>query len=360
MLADTPDFSAIRRVLVIKLRHHGDVLLTSPVFSVLKNHLPHSEIDALVYHGTREMLTLHPAIENVYSVDRNWRQRGVFHRLQQEASLLRALRARHYDLVIHLTEHPRGAWLRRLLGARYSVARALSGRRGAWWHNSFSHLYTLPVTPRHSVERHLDALRRIGIYPRDDERALVLIPGAEAESSVAALLARHGLRNKEFIHFHPTSRWLFKCWEEKKCSALIDQLQAAGERVLVTAAPAPAERDCVRRILSTVKSPVVDLSGQLNLKQLAALTRRAKCFVGVDSAPMHIAAAMHTPVVALFGPSGEIEWGPWQVTQRVITTRHSCRPCGLDGCGGGKISECLTSIPVERVLAAVNELLALE
>ncbi len=360
MLTDAPDFPTVRRVLVIKLRHHGDVLLTSPVFTVLKNHLPHAELDALVYHDTREMLTLHPAIENVFSVDRNWKQRGVFHQLRQEASLLSALRARHYDLVIHLTEHPRGAWLRRLLGARYSVARAFADRRSAWWRSSFSHFYKLPATPRHTVECHLDALRRIGIQPRDEERALVLVPGAEAEKFIDGVLQQNGLKDEEFIHLHPTSRWLFKCWEDEKCSALIDQLQAAGERVVVTAAPTTVERDHVRRILSKVKSPVVDLSGQLNLKQLAALTRRAKCFVGVDSAPMHIAAAMQTPVVVVFGPSGEIEWGPWRVKQRVITSKHPCRPCGLDGCGGGKVSECLTSIPVERVLGAINELLALE
>jgi heptosyltransferase-3 len=74
---------------------------------------------------------------------------------------------------------------------------------------------------------------------------------------------------------------------------------------------------------------------------------------------MHIAAAVGTPVVALFGPSGEIEWGPWQVPHRVVVSNdHPCRPCGNDGCGGGKISECLTTLPVERVEAAVRALLA--
>jgi len=99
----------------------------------------------------------------------------------------------------------------------------------------------------------------------------------------------------------------------------------------------------------------VDLSGRLTLKQLAALTAQAKCFVGVDSVPMHIAAAMQTPVVTLFGPSGDLEWGPWMVKSRVLTTNHSCRPCGLDGCGQGKISECLTEIAVNDVLKAVAE-----
>jgi heptosyltransferase-3 len=74
---------------------------------------------------------------------------------------------------------------------------------------------------------------------------------------------------------------------------------------------------------------------------------------------MHSAAAMGTPMVALFGPSGDLEWGPWGTAHRIVASeRHPCRPCGNDGCGGGKVSECLTTLPVERVLAAVNEMLA--
>jgi heptosyltransferase-3 len=91
---------------------------------------------------------------------------------------------------------------------------------------------------------------------------------------------------------------------------------------------------------------------------MAALSARARLFFGVDSAPMHIAAAMGTPVVALFGPSGEHEWGPWRVPHRVVTSTHPCRPCGNDGCGGGKVSECITLLPVEQVRSAVNELLS--
>jgi heptosyltransferase-3 len=119
------------------------------------------------------------------------------------------------------------------------------------------------------------------------------------------------------------------------------------------------ELELVRAIRAACTSETIDLSGQLTLKQLAALSGRAKLFVGVDSAPMHIAAAMGTPVVALFGPSGELEWGPWQVAHRVVASdTHPCRPCGNDGCGGGKVSECLTTLPVERVQAAARELLA--
>jgi heptosyltransferase-3 len=73
---------------------------------------------------------------------------------------------------------------------------------------------------------------------------------------------------------------------------------------------------------------------------------------------MHIAAAMGTPTVAIFGPSGDREWGPWNVASRIVTsTEHPCRPCGSDGCKGSKISECLTTLPVAQVLAACEELL---
>ena len=102
----------------------------------------------------------------------------------------------------------------------------------------------------------------------------------------------------------------------------------------------------------------MNLAGQLSLKELGALTARARLFIGVDSMPMHLAAAMGTPTLALFGPSSEDQWGPWNVEQRVVTSTHSCRPCGVDGCGGSKLSECLTFLPVDAVHAAARELLA--
>ncbi len=359
MLSDAIPLADLRRVLVIKLRHHGDVLLTSPVFSVLKRHAPQIEIDALVYADTAAMLTLHPDIAQVNTIDRGWKKRGILAQAAAEFGLFRRLRARDYDLVIHLTEHPRGAWLTRLLGARYGVARALRGKP-SFWRRSFTHLYSHPLNARrHTVELNLDALRRIGVQPEADERRLLLVPGAAAEARIAALLADHQLATGGFIHFHPASRWQFKCWTTEKNAELLQRWQAAGRRLVVTCAPDTREREFIAAILHKAAVPVVDLSGQLGLKELAALSARAALFVGVDSAPMHIAAAVGTPVVALFGPSGELEWGPWGVPNRVITSEaHPCRPCGIDGCGGGKISECLTTLPVERVLAACDELLA--
>jgi heptosyltransferase-3 len=357
MLSDAIDLSALRRVLIIKLRHHGDVLLASPVFSVLKNHAPHIKLDALVYGDTADMLTFHPAIDEVLTIDRKWKDMGVIRQGMHELALLSRIRSKHYDLIIHLTEHPRGAWIRRLSGARYGVARKQADREGLW-KRGFTHIYPAPKgKPRHTVELHLDALRRIGIQPDQNERRLILEPGTEARQAVHNRMSHYGLTKGSFIHIHPTSRWLFKCWPEARMSDLIRILQSQNQKVVVTAAPSEQEMTMVKHILRSLPQSVIDLSGQLSLKELAALTEQAKLFIGVDSAPMHIAAAMQTPVIALFGPSGDKEWGPWMTPNCVLTSDHVCRPCGNDGCGGGKVSECLNVISVESVLHAVKELL---
>ena len=355
MGADSVDFSAVRRVLVTKLRHHGDVLLTSPVISALKAHAPHVEIDALVYRETAPMLANHPAISRIFTIDRQWKKQGFVSQTRAEWNLLSSLKERRYDLLVHLTEHWRGAWLRRLLGIRWSVAPQRPNVSSSWM-RSFTHLYAMPRgTMRHIVEVNLDALRKIGIQPADVAKRLVLVAGIEAETKIEALLKEHHLEPGSFIQVHPGSRWLFKCWPADRVSALIRRLLDEGERIVITGAPDPVEQAMVEKILADVPSGVVDLSGRLSLSELAALTARARGFVGVDSAPMHIAAAMGTPAVALFGPSGEIRWRPWMVAHRVVASDvHPCRPCGNDGCGGSKVSDCLITLPVERVHSALR------
>jgi len=362
-LPDPVPLHLVRRALVTKLRHHGDVLLTSPVFTTLAHAAPGIEIDALVYLETAPMLARHPAIAQLHTIDRGWKKGGVFAQAREEWTLLRRLRARRYDLLIHLTEHPRGLTLARLLRPRWSVTRERDRRPGLW-RRHFTHFYRLPAhTERHVVEQNLDALRRIGVYPDEADRRLVLVPGADAQRRVTTLLAEHGLAPREFVQVHPGSRWLFKCWPAERTAALLDLIVADGLAVVVTGAPDDRERALTTAVLAAVRPAtrvrVVDLTGALSLSELAALTGLARAFAGVDSAPMHIAAAMGTPALALFGPSSELAWGPWRVAQRVVvSTAHGCRPCGLDGCGGGKVSECLTTLPVETAHAALADLLA--
>ncbi|HVL34699.1 MAG TPA: putative lipopolysaccharide heptosyltransferase III [Burkholderiales bacterium] len=345
MLRDAVPLAECGRALVVKLRHHGDVLLAAPVLSALRAR--GVEVDALVYDDTAPMLAGHPALAELHVVGRQWRTAGLA-RLALERRLFARLRARRYGLLVHLTEHPRGAWLARGLGVRYSVAPRMP-ERGAFWARSFTHLF--PVAPRrHQVEVNLDALRRLGVQPGPAERAVRFVPGEQAEARVAALV------QGPFVHVHPASRWKFKCWPAEQNAALIDRLAAEGWTVVLTAAPDPQELALVADIVARARSRPLNLAGQLSIKELGALTARAKVFFGVDSMPMHLACAMGTPAVALFGPSGEHEWGPWNVAHRVVRSAHSCRPCGLDGCGGGKVSECLTTLPVEQAYQAVREL----
>ncbi len=360
MLNDAADFSQVKTVLVIKLRHFGDTLLTSPVFSVLKAHHPHLEIDALVYEETRAMLTLHSAISHVFGVQRSHLHTSLIQQLKAEYEGFTQLKSRRYDMVIHLTEHNRGLWLTQLLKPRYSVSYDfphLPKLRKKLWKKTFSHLAKTANPQRHIVEKHLDTLRRIGVYPEASERALSLVAGNEAEQRIDTLLTQHGLDQHPYIHIHPTSRWLFKCWSPEKFAGLINQLHQAGHTLVLSAAPDAKEKAFVQTIQQQLDKPIIDLSGQLSLKEIAALTHRALCFIGMDSVPMHIAAAMKTPIVVLFGPSGDLEWGPWQTPNKIITSTHTCRPCGQDGCGGGKISECLTEIPVHTVVAATLSLI---
>ena len=358
-LADAIDPTRVKRVLVIKLRHFGDVLLTSPVFTVLKAHIPGVEIDALVYAETAPMLEDHPAISRVHGIDRNWKREGVISQWQQERGLFNTLKERHYDLIIHLTEHARGVRMVRRLKPTYSVAQSYPGKRGRRWRNSFTHTYRVPANPRHTVEIHLDALRRLGIYPAIEQRRLVMEPGTDAGTRAATLMQQHGLESGKYLLLHPTSRWMFKGWTRHGFAAILKQLHNSGHKLVVTSAPDPAELEVVEQIMSDCSDlSITNLAGQLSLKELSALIKHASVFIGLDSVPMHIAAAVNTPCVALFGPSDEKTWGPWQVPHRLITQNYACRPCGLDGCGNGKISDCLVTIKPDDVVSAVLSLLS--
>jgi heptosyltransferase-3 len=357
MLKDAVPLVRCRRALVIKLRHHGDVLLATPVLSALKAAAPQLEIDALVYDDTAQMLEGHPDLAQLHTVGRAWRGWGPLAHAKAEWRLFSQLRARGYDLLVHLSEHPRGAWLARTLGARWRVAPRYADR-GLLWSGSFSHRFALPATPRrHMVEWNLDALRRIGVQPAIETRRVRFVPGAAAEASVQARLAAAGLEPGAYLHLHPASRWRFKCWPADKVAALADRLAQDGSRIVFTAAPDREENKLVEDIVARMQAPCLNLAGQLSIKELGALAARARLFIGVDSMPMHLAAAMGVPVLALFGPSGELEWGPWNVAHEVVASAHACRPCGNDGCGGGKLSECLTTLEVEPVLSAARRLL---
>jgi heptosyltransferase-3 len=355
-----PDLTKVKRILVIKMRHHGDVLLTSPLFSNLKKAIPEARIDAFIYRDTLPMLQGHPAIADYLLYDRGWKHLNSLQKITKELALLKQIRARNYDLVINLTEGDRGAIAAMISGAHYRVGfdpkkTGLLGKR-----QIYTHIVKTCPTPRHTIERQLDVLRRIGIFPKPQDRDLYLQIPQEACEKVKDLLEKEKMYLGNYVLIHPVSRWRFKCLSTQQIAHLIIALHHRGLRLVLSAGPDTQEIAMVEEILALAPEvPVFNCAGKLTLKELAALIQSAQALICVDSVPLHIASAVKTPVVVMFGPTSEQNWGPWMHPRaRVVTQQLSCRPCYQDGCGGSKISDCLFSMSQEAILAAVDEVLS--
>ncbi|MGE0197180.1 MAG: putative lipopolysaccharide heptosyltransferase III [Simkaniaceae bacterium] len=348
-------FSKIRKVLVAKLRHHGDVLLASPLFSILKKHYPHLEIDSYLYSETLPMLEGHPAISNFLLYEKNWKKLPLHRRCFEEIRLLKKIRKRGYDLVINLTEGDRGAIAAKASRAPYAVGFDPQGGGMKGKKKCYSHVIKHTPRPRHTVEKQLDALRVLGIFPSFEERDLFFHIPEDAKERVESLLP-----DAPFVLIHPVSRWMFKTLPEETLAQVIRYLHERGEKVVLTASPDPEEMAMNARI-SQLAPGAQDLSGKISLKELGAVIEKAKMLITVDSVPLHLASALKKPTVAIFGPTCEENWGPYRNPKsRVVTLPMTCRPCYQPGCGGSGKSDCLTSLPAQLILEAAHELLETE
>ena len=342
------DFFKIKRVLVAKLRHHGDVLLTSPVFSILKSRFPHLEIDAYLYQETLPMLEGHPGISRFLLYDKNWKTFCFFKRGLREVALLKKIRKRRYDLVINLTEGDRGAIAAKVSQASYAVGfdpqgKGMKGKKGC-----YTHLIQHTSRPRHTVEKQLDALRCLGIFPLPEERELFFnIPKPLIERMSERLPER-------FILFHPVSRWMFKALPIETVVRTICYLQNRGNQVVLTGSSNPVEVEMNRQIAAQT-SNVIDLSGTLCLKELGAVIQKSALVVTVDSLPLHLSSALKKPVVAIFGPTCDQNWGPYKNPQAyVVTPSMTCRPCYQPGCGGSGKSDCLRTLSELKIIETLQ------
>lgn len=352
---DYPDLTGVKKVLVIKLRHHGDVLLTSPLFTELKRALPKAQIDALLYSETHPMLEGHPAITSFLLYDKKLKKCFFLSRLWKELTFLWKIRQRGYDCTINLTEGDRGAIVARFSGARIRVGFDPQGKGMRGKHACYTHVAKICPQPRHTVEKQLDILRRMGIDPVDKE-LFFHIPDS-AHRSVREICQQEGI--KEYIVFHPVSRWRFKMLSLLQMVQILTLLHKNHETIILTAGP--DEQESIEQICKALPDlPLLNLAGKLSLKELGALIKQAKALICVDSVPLHIASATKTPVVALFGPTSEINWGPWMHPRAsVVLSDHSCRPCFQDGCGGSKKSDCLLALSPVRIVDTLYELLTL-
>ena len=343
------------RILLIKLRHHGDMLLTTPVINSLRQRWPDAQIDVLLYEETRDMLAAHPAIGKIYGIDRKWKQLGTRKHLQKEWQLLKTLRAQHYHLVINLADQWRSAFVTRFTGAPVRLGFAFNKRDSAFWR--FCHTQLVPVTNHktlHTVEQNLSILAPLPVPPLP---VVTMSYSSQDWQTAREKLTARGV-DDHYVVIQPTSRWFFKCWDEEKMAQTIAALRQDGHTVVLTAGPDKKELAMIDRILAA--SPhdgVVSLAGELTLRQLAALIDHARLFIGVDSVPMHMAAALQTPCVALFGPSKLTFWSPWQVNGEVIWAGDYGPLPDPDAVDTHTKERYLDAIPVDAVLAAARRYL---
>jgi heptosyltransferase-3 len=207
---------------------------------------------------------------------------------------------------------------------------------------SFTHLAKQSSSLRHTVERNLDVIRRIGIFPSIEERELFFEVPVSSKEVVHKMVG-----HEPFVLIHPTSRWQFKCLPIERMKELVQNLLDQGKRVVLSSGPDAQEKKMVDAIGSGF--PVLNLGGALSLQELGALIDASELLICVDSLAFHMANALKKRVIVFFGPTSEITWGPWRNPHaRVVTSSMSCRPCYQDGCGGSKVSDCLANLSIDK------------
>ncbi|HSL99293.1 MAG TPA: putative lipopolysaccharide heptosyltransferase III [Candidatus Limnocylindria bacterium] len=363
----------VRSIVVFKQRHIGDVLLSTPVFRALRVSFPGACTAAVVNEGTEAMLSGNPDIDRIVVFHRSRRDAGGMARGKEELSLLREIRASRPDLAVQLTEGDRGAILSFLSGARFRLG-VSPARPGMFGKASlFTHMCPQPDRYRHAVLRDLDILAEAGIPPADPSLRFVFSSGDR--ENLERKLYRAGVPGgTPYAIVHPTSRWTFKCWTDEGVAGVAAHLSRKGIVPVVTSGPDPAEVAQADRIAALSGVACASLAGSLTLKELGAALASARLFVGVDSAPMHIAAAVGTPAVALFGPTGAYNWAPWEgidwgyTADRPAGTRHVGRHIVVQkeddllqrGKGEGRRNPGMEEITLAEVAEAVDRILLTE
>lgn len=335
-------------ILIVKLSAVGDVIHTLPALAALRRHYPSAHITWVVEEAAADLITGHPCLDRVIvSRRKSWIRDVRNGRIERPIAGIRSfyaeLRSRPYDLVIDFQGLLKSA-----------VVVMLSGGNRKLGYDSLQELSRLfydekiPEDMRkHAVDRYLDFLRHLGAEAGDPEFFVPI--QQESESRIDGLLAANGFdRDEPFVAVSPVALWETKLWEDEKFARLCDRIERdLKARVVLTAAQ--AER--IEPILEKMKTSAVNLGGKTTLKDLAELYRRAALLITTDSGPMHLAAAMGTPVVALFGPTDPSRTGPYGESHTTIRKGTSCSPCLLKKC---KTRECMYAIAVHDVFAAAK------
>jgi len=341
-----------RRILIIKPSSLGDIVHALPVLAGLRAAYPHAHIAWLAGSSFADFLAGHPMLNEVIPFDR--RRYG---RMLQSGRIFTEflrfvgqLRKRRFDLVIDLQGLVRSGFLAWASGARRRIGFARA-REFAW--AFYSHRVHCPRSDRHAVDKNLRLAEALGL----DVRSAAFPLGLRDEELAAVrtlLVDSAGCPLNRFVAVVPGARWDSKRWQPECLAELIDRMRQ-GDLPPVVLLGAASDRTFTDGVLAHCRSPVVDLVGRTSLRQLAAVLAQAELVVCHDSGPMHIAAALGKPLVAIFGPTNPARTGPYSPSARIVALPLKCAPCYRRQCPLGH-HDCMRKLGVDEVLTAVQAL----
>lgn len=334
-----------RRILVIKLRATGDVVLATPVIENLKRCFPRARLSFLTEEASADVLRWNPLLDELIVLPlRRWGGLGIRGSWREQVRFYRNLRQRRFDLVFDLFGNPRSALLTWLTEAPDRVGFAFRMRR---------HAYTTVVTPSdwpgHEVQFHLEALEALDI-PVAVDRPRVAIPGT-ANEKADAWLRQHARDARAVIGLNPGGGWAIKRWPPESFGRLADALiDEYGVHVLILWGP--GEDGLVAQVTGAMRNRPLVLP-KTTLAELGAFLKHCGLLVSNDSAPMHMAAALNVPTVGIFGPTDPRAQGPWGDGHGVVRKESvDCLGCNRTRCPIGNI--CMTTLEPGELLEKIR------
>ena len=339
------DWNEVRKVLLVRLRSIGDTVLATPSLFALKRFLPNVQVDILVEDWVAPLLNDHPHVDNVVVLKRGG--------LMTRARVARELRAANYDVVYNLHGGTTATFLTRATGARHRVGFKTYQYAQLHNHQAPSPLQIWGQPKTHSVEQQLALLGWTGVPVSDRPRTRLGI-GPAAVETVDRMLAQAKVDNQKLALIHPAAAFATKQWATEHFARVAEWLTDRGFAPVAVAAP--NERALLEKLQLEASVKVVALD--LTLPEVTALASRSKLFVGNDSGIAHIAAAVGTPAVVIFGSSNRAHWRPWNsAAAEVVFEEMSCQPCAGYVCEQFDQPECILRVPVTRVLGAIERVL---
>ena len=303
------------RILVVKLDHLGDVLLATPVFSNLRRAYPNAELHALTGTWSRVVLERHPDVNSVIAYNSPaFCRTGQPTSLRETFKLYRQLRRQKYDLMVELRSDWRVVWFACLRLTRKRLSRAALQIANKLGFAQFS--------GTHETTRNLDVLKQAGI-PTPVRTAIFSVTEEDKKWASDFLAAYHIDRRHPLIAIHPGSPIALKRWMPERYAELADWL-VAQKRAQILFVGVKDEISIVAEIQGRMQEASVNVAGKTTLTQLASILHKCNVFIGNDSGPMHLAAAVGTQTIGLYGPGDPTRFGPAGEKCQTIRRKSGC------------------------------------